>query len=190
MDIAIMKDLNNIFAYMPISEAKKESSVKTSEKKKDFITEIKEMTDIILKSADYIESNWDKLSSVQKENLKSFSYSYIGEVKMQKTAGNNIFTVTKAVYSFFKSLNSGRLSMSDIGDFFVALDRLNNVVLSMIKRDNPAYTESAVKGEGIECLRFKDATSEWNSFSLSSAMQGMENESSLYSLKDITESFT
>jgi hypothetical protein len=77
MAISIMGDLNNIFAYMPIDEAKKESSVKTAGKKKDFITEIKEMTGNILKSADYIESNWDKLSAEQKENLKSFSYSYI-----------------------------------------------------------------------------------------------------------------
>ena len=45
--------------------------------------------------------------------------------------------------------------MSDFGDFFVALDRLNNVILTMIEYDNPAYKEklselieSAVKGEG------------------------------------------
>jgi hypothetical protein len=42
----------------------------------------------------------------------------------------------------------------------------------------------------IEYLRFKTAASEWNGFSLSSAMQGMENEISLYSLSDIKESFS
>ena len=83
------------------------------------------MTGNILKSADYIESNWDKLSAEQKENLKS--------------------------------LIPGKLNMSDVGDFFVALDRLNNVILSMIEYDNLAYREklsglieSAEKGEGID----------------------------------------
>ncbi len=42
----------------------------------------------------------------------------------------------------------------------------------------------------IEYLRFKTAAAEWNGFSLSSAMQGMENEISLYSLSDIKESFS
>ncbi len=166
MAIAIMNDLNNIFAYMPIDDAKKESSVKTAGKKKHFATEIKEITGYILKSADYIESNWDKLNAEQKENLKSFSYSYIGEEKMQKTGGNTIFTAIKTAYSGFKLLNSGKLSMSDIGDFFVALDRLNNVVLSMIEYDNPAYREklsglieSAVKGEGKD-MSYRDFN-EW-----------------------------
>ena len=42
----------------------------------------------------------------------------------------------------------------------------------------------------IEYLRFKTAASEWNGFSLSSAMQGMENEILFYSLSDIKESFS
>jgi hypothetical protein len=42
----------------------------------------------------------------------------------------------------------------------------------------------------IEYLRFKTAASEWNGFSLSSAMKGMENEISPYSLSDIKESFS
>ena len=169
MAISIMSDLNNIFAYMPIDEAKKESSVKTSGKKKDFTTEIKEMHGIILKSADYIESNWDKLSAGQKENLTSFSYSYIGDEKIQKTSGNPIIKAIKTGSSFFelfKSLNSGKLSMSDICDFFVALDRLNNVILSKIEYDNPAYREklsglieSAVKGEGKD-MSYKEFN-EW-----------------------------
>ena len=37
----------------------------------------------------------------------------------------------------------------------------------------------------IEYLRFKTNASEWNGFSLSSAMQGMEDENSTYSLTDI-----
>ncbi len=160
MAIAIMGDLNNIFAYMPIDEAKKESLVKTAGKKKDFITEIKEMTGNILKSADYIESNWDKLSAEQKENLKSFSYSYIGDEKIQKISDNPIIMAIKtapSLFKLFKSLTSGKLNMSDVGDFFVALDRLNNVILSMIEYDNLAYREklsglieSGVKGEGID----------------------------------------
>lgn len=158
MDTAIIKEikgLNNIFADMPINEVKKRSSVKTAGKKKDSITEIKEMTDTILKSADYIESNWDKLSAEQKENLKSFSYSFIGEEKMQKAGLKDVFKALKTACSGLKSLSSGKLSMSDFGDFFVALDRLNSVILSMIEYDNPAYKEklselieSAVKGEG------------------------------------------
>ena len=158
MDTAIIKgieDLNNIFADMPIDKAKKESSVKTAGKKKDSIMEIKEMTDTILKSADYIKLNWDKLSAEQKENLKSFSCSYIGEEKMQKAGLKDVFKALKTAYLGLKSLSSGKLSLSDFGDFFVALDRLNNVILTMIEYDNPAYKEklselieSAVKGEG------------------------------------------
>ncbi|MCL4546361.1 MAG: hypothetical protein M1576_01300 [Deltaproteobacteria bacterium] len=158
MATAIMKeieDLNNIFADMSINDIKKESSVKTAGKKKDSIMEIKEMTDTILKSAGYIESNWDKLSAEQKENLNSFSYSYIGEGKMQKTSLKDAFKALKTAYSGLKSLSSGKLSLSDISDFFVALDKLNNAILTKIEYDNPAYKEklnglieSAIKGEG------------------------------------------
>ena len=52
MDTAIIKgidDLNNIFADMPIDKSKKEASVKTAEKKKDFTAKIKNMTETILK---------------------------------------------------------------------------------------------------------------------------------------------
>jgi hypothetical protein len=36
----------------------------------------------------------------------------------------------------------------------------------------------------------KEEEKEWNNFSLSSAMQGMEDEESAYSLKDIKETFS
>lgn len=42
----------------------------------------------------------------------------------------------------------------------------------------------------MEYLQSTTAASEWNDFSLSSAMKGMEAESSLYSLNDIKESFS
>lgn len=139
MAIAIINDLNNIFAYMPIDEVKGEHSVKTAVKKKDFITEIKETTGNILKLADYLESNWDKLNAEQKEKLKSFTYSYIGEERIQITGGISIFTTMKTAYSILKSLKSGKLSMSDVGDFFIAFDRLNNAVLCAVEEESPAY---------------------------------------------------
>ena len=158
MDTAIIKgikDLNHIFADMSINDIKKGSTVKSAGKKKDYISEIKEMTETILKSADYIKLNWDKLSAEQKENLKSFSYSYIGEGKMQKTSLKDAFKALKTAYSGLKSLSSGKLSLSDISDFFVALDKLNNAILTKIEYDNPAYKEklnelieSAIRGEG------------------------------------------
>jgi hypothetical protein len=41
----------------------------------------------------------------------------------------------------------------------------------------------------VEYLRSKTEEREWSEFSLSSAMSGMENEVSPYSLEDIKESF-
>jgi len=42
----------------------------------------------------------------------------------------------------------------------------------------------------VEYLRDKTEESDWSEFSLTSAMSGMENEVSPYSLKDIKESFS
>jgi hypothetical protein len=42
----------------------------------------------------------------------------------------------------------------------------------------------------VEYLRDKTEESDWSEFSLTSAMSGMENEASPYSLKDIKESFS
>ncbi|MCL4322099.1 MAG: DUF2281 domain-containing protein [Deltaproteobacteria bacterium] len=42
----------------------------------------------------------------------------------------------------------------------------------------------------IEFLHYRTSPTEWADFSLSSAMRGMENENSLYSLNDIKESFS
>ncbi|MHB1678997.1 MAG: DUF2281 domain-containing protein [bacterium] len=42
----------------------------------------------------------------------------------------------------------------------------------------------------IEYLQTKTASAEWADFSLSSAMRGMENENSPYSLNDIKENFS
>ena len=39
----------------------------------------------------------------------------------------------------------------------------------------------------VEYLRNKTEESNWSEFSLSSAMKGMENDDSIYSLKDIKE---
>lgn len=153
----IINGLDDILAYIPINEAKEKPSVKTTGKKKHFIAEIKEETDSILKLADYIESNWNKLNAEQKERLKSFSYTYMGEGKKVKQTFifKNIPAAITTAYRALKPLTSGKLSLSDFGDFFVALDRLNDVILSMIERENPAYKErlsglieSAVKGEG------------------------------------------
>ena len=158
MDTAIIKgidDLNNIFADMPIDKSKKEASVKTAEKKKDFTAKIKNMTETILKSVDYIESSWDKLSTEQKEGLRSFSYSYMGEEKLQKTGFKGVIRGLEDMFSLSVTLIHGKINLSDFGDFFVALDRLNNTILTKIEYDNPAYKEklnelieSAVKGEG------------------------------------------
>jgi hypothetical protein len=41
----------------------------------------------------------------------------------------------------------------------------------------------------VEYLRSKTEERDWSQFSLSSAMHGMENESSPYSLEDLKESF-
>jgi hypothetical protein len=41
----------------------------------------------------------------------------------------------------------------------------------------------------VEYLRSKTEERDWSEFSLSSAMRGMENEVSPYSLEDIKESF-
>ena len=41
----------------------------------------------------------------------------------------------------------------------------------------------------VEYLRSKTEEKEWSEYSLSSAMSGMENEVSPYSLEDIKESF-
>jgi len=42
----------------------------------------------------------------------------------------------------------------------------------------------------VEYLRDKTEESDWSEFSLTSAMSGMENEVSPYSLEDIKESFS
>ena len=42
----------------------------------------------------------------------------------------------------------------------------------------------------IEYIKAKNESSEWSNFSLSSAMKGMENEISPYSLNDIKEVFS
>ena len=42
----------------------------------------------------------------------------------------------------------------------------------------------------VEYLKSKTDQKDWSEFSLSSAMRGMENEISLYSLEDLKESFS
>ncbi len=42
----------------------------------------------------------------------------------------------------------------------------------------------------VEYLKSKSEEKKWSEFSLSSAMRGMEDELSLYSLEDIKESFS
>ena len=42
----------------------------------------------------------------------------------------------------------------------------------------------------VEYLRTKTEERDWSEFSLTSAMRGMENEDSPYSLEDIKESFS
>jgi hypothetical protein len=42
----------------------------------------------------------------------------------------------------------------------------------------------------VEYLRNKNEERDWSDFSLSSAMRGLENEISPYSLEDLKESFT
>lgn len=41
----------------------------------------------------------------------------------------------------------------------------------------------------VECLKTKAEDKDWSVFSLSSAMRGMGDESTLYSLADLKESF-
>ncbi|RPJ17092.1 MAG: DUF2281 domain-containing protein [Desulfobacteraceae bacterium] len=42
----------------------------------------------------------------------------------------------------------------------------------------------------VEYLKSKTGEKEWSEFSLSSAMRGMEDQISLYSLEDLKESFS
>lgn len=42
----------------------------------------------------------------------------------------------------------------------------------------------------VEYLRSKTEERDWSEFSLSSAMRGMENEATPYSVQDLKESFT
>jgi len=42
----------------------------------------------------------------------------------------------------------------------------------------------------VEYLKSKTGEKEWSAFSLSSAMRGMEDQISLYSLEDLKESFS
>ena len=41
----------------------------------------------------------------------------------------------------------------------------------------------------VECLRSKEENIDWNDLSLSSAMRGMEDEKSPYSINDLKETF-
>jgi hypothetical protein len=42
----------------------------------------------------------------------------------------------------------------------------------------------------VDYLKYKTEEKDWSEFSLSSAMWGMEDEDSLYSLEDLKESFS
>ena len=53
----------------------------------------------------------------------------------------------------------------------------------------PDYKKAEVL-DFVEYLRSKTEEKDWSEISLSSAMRGMENEESLYSLADLKESFS